>query len=259
VVAECARPSSLASDLHPAHRSLSPGPSTVHQASLPGCVGPVKRCRLRHGHRSGPRVLVRLAAPLAVSRACLGDRVSQTFAPSQGFSLGHEQHRKGHSICSLSAQLCIRFCHVVIVRRWVCSGVCRARAPCAVAGPISGWIICGGARCISSVARIKCRCFGQRTCKALQTRGRGRTLPQCALCGKSGKEPRNDKHMGHHCRDCIRGTLIGVRARVCTGVLEQKNFQGDMANTWPPTHIVFCNTANTWQQCCACSFACHEL
>jgi hypothetical protein len=115
----------------------------------------------------------------------------------------------------------VRFCHVVVVRRWVCS-VCRARAPCAVAGPISGWMICGGARCISSVARIKRRCSGQRTCKALQTRGRGRTLPQHALCGKSGREPRNDKYMGHHFRDCIRGTLIGIWARVCGVLLEQK-------------------------------------
>ena len=152
----------------------------------------------------------------------------------------------------------VQLCCVIVGRRWVCS-VCRARAPCAVAGTISGRLVCGGPQSISSVTRSKRRRPGQRTCKALQTHGRGRILPQHALCGKSGKEPRNDKYMGHHFRDCIRGILIGVRARVCTGILEHKNFQGDMANAWPPTHIVFCNTANTWQQCCTCSFACRDL
>ena len=115
----------------------------------------------------------------------------------------------------------VQLCCVIVGRRWVCS-VCRARAPCAVAGTISGRMVCGGPQSISSVTRSKRRRPGQRTCKALQTHGRGRILPQHALCGKSGKEPRNDKYMGHHFRDCIRGILIGVRARVCTGVLEQK-------------------------------------
>ena len=98
----------------------------------------------------------------------------------------------------------VRFCHVVVVRRWVCSGVCRARAPCAVAGPISGWTICGGARCIASVARIKCRCSGQRTCKALQTRGGGQwcfppqDIATTYVARQGGERATNDKYMGHH-------------------------------------------------------------
>ena len=65
--------------------------------------------------------------PLAASRACLGERVSQTFAPSQGLSLGYGRHPQGHGRsfcrprCASSRSLCDR--GSVMVRRCLAPGL----------------------------------------------------------------------------------------------------------------------------------------